>query len=93
LHTLLSKSNNWNKSKNSSEENIDFLLQNQWNNFSLKNVDVNHSFIAQMFEEKMNNLLKKTKERQLSKKRKNSFRRSISKFFSIKDIFKKKDVS
>jgi hypothetical protein len=87
LHTLLSKSNNWNKSKNSSEENIDFLLQNQWNNFSLKNVDVNHSFIAQMFEEKMNNLLKKTKERQLSKKRKNSFRRSISKFFSIKDIF------
>jgi hypothetical protein len=93
LHTLLSKSNNWNKSKNSSEENIDFLLQNQWNNFSLKNVDVNHSFIAQMFEEKMNNLLKKTKERQLSKKRKNSFRRSISKFFSIKDILKKKDVS
>jgi len=56
-------------------------------------VDVNHSFIAQIFEEKMNNLLKKTKERQLSKKRKNSFRRSISKFFSIKDIFKKKDVS
>ncbi len=86
LHTLLSKSNNWNKSKNSSEENIDFLLQNQWNNFFLKNVDGNHSFIAQMFEEEVNSLLKKTKERQPSKKITNSSRRLIFKFFSIKDI-------
>ncbi len=34
LCTLLSKSSNWNKSKNSSKERIDFLLQNQWNNFT-----------------------------------------------------------
>jgi len=90
LHTLLSKSNNWNKSKNSSEENIDFLLQNQWNNFSLKNVDGNHSFIAQMFEKEVNNLLKKTEERQPSKKITNSSRRSISKFFFLSKIFLKK---
>jgi len=30
------KSSNWNKSNNSNEERIDFLLQNQWNNFFLK---------------------------------------------------------
>jgi hypothetical protein len=34
LHILLSKSGNWNKSNNSNEERIDFLLQNQWNNFT-----------------------------------------------------------
>jgi hypothetical protein len=33
LYTLLLKYDNWNKSKNSSKERIDFLLQNQWNIF------------------------------------------------------------
>jgi hypothetical protein len=45
--------------------------------FLKKNVDVNHYFITQMFEEKVNNLLKSTKERQPSKKRTNPFRGSI----------------
>jgi hypothetical protein len=40
---------------------IDFLLKNQWNKFFLKNVVVDHSFIAQMFEEEVNNLLRRTK--------------------------------
>jgi hypothetical protein len=35
--------------------------------FILKHVDVDHSFIAQMFEEKVNNLLKNTKEIHASK--------------------------
>ncbi len=61
---MLLKSSNWNKSKNSSKERIDFLLQNQWNNFILKHVDANHYFIAQMFEKEVNNQLKNTKERQ-----------------------------
>jgi len=42
---------------------IDFLLQNQLNKFSLKNVDVDHSFITQMFEEEFKSLLKKIEER------------------------------
>jgi len=56
-------------------------------------VDVDHSFIEQMFEEEVKILLKSTKERLSSKKRTNPSRRSISNFFSMKDIFKKKDVS
>jgi dihydropteroate synthase len=56
-------------------------------------VDENHFFIAQMFEEKMNSLLKSTKESHPSKKRSNPSRRSISKFLSIKNMFFKKDVS
>ncbi len=56
-------------------------------------MDVDHSFIAQMFEEKFNNLLKNIEEIQLSKKRTNPFGRSISNFFSIKYTFKKEDVS
>jgi hypothetical protein len=66
---------------------IDFLLQNQWNNFSLKHVDVDHSFIAQMFKEKVNSLLRSTKEIHASNKITNPSRRSISKLFSIKDTF------
>jgi len=69
LHILLSKSNNWNKSNNSSKEKIKFLLQNQWNNFLKKHVDVDHSFIAQMYEEKMNSLLKSTKKYNFQRKK------------------------
>ncbi len=61
LYTLLSKNSTWIKSTNSSEDMIDFLLKNQWNKFFLKNVVVDHSFIAQMFEEEVNNLLRRTK--------------------------------
>jgi hypothetical protein len=91
LHTLVSKSDNWNKSKNSSKERID-LLQNQWNNLFKKHVDVDHYFIAQFFEEIMNSLLKSTKEIQTSKKRTNPFRGSIFKFFFVKYTLKKEDV-
>jgi hypothetical protein len=44
-------------------------------------VDADQFFIAQMFEEEMNSLLRSIKERQPSKKRTNPFGRSISKFF------------
>ncbi len=56
-------------------------------------MDAYHSFIAQRFEKEVNSLLKGTKEKQPSKKRTNPFEGSIFKFFSIKDYFKKKDVS
>lgn len=69
LHILLSKSNNWNKSNNSIKEKIKFLLQNQWNNFFKKHVDVDHSFIPQMYEEKMNSLLKSTKKYNFQRKK------------------------
>jgi hypothetical protein len=44
LYILLQKSNNSKKSKNSSEKTIDFLLQNQCNNFSLKTCGCNSFF-------------------------------------------------
>ncbi len=53
----------WNKSNNSSEEIIDFLLQDLWNNIFLKNVDVDHKFIANFFKE-VKNLLKDREKRQ-----------------------------
>ncbi len=56
-------------------------------------MDVDHSFIAKVFEKEMNSLLKRIKERQPSKKRTNPSRGSIFKFFSIKDRFLKEDVS
>jgi len=93
LHILLSKSGNWNKSKNSNEERIDFLYYKTNGITSLKKcVDGDHSFIAQMFEEKMNSLLKSTKERQPSKKRINPFGGGISRFLSIKHTFLKKKL-
>jgi ribosomal protein L16 Arg81 hydroxylase len=49
-----------------------------------KHVDANHSFIAQMFEEKMSRLLKSIEEKQVSKKKTNPFGRSIFKFFILK---------
>jgi len=52
-----------------------------------KHVDVNHSFIAQMFEEEMNSLLRKIKERQSSKKRTNPFRGLILKNLYVNDMF------
>jgi hypothetical protein len=60
---------------------------------SLKiHVDTNHSFIAQMFEEDVNNILKRLVEIQPSKKRKNPFGGSNSKFVFVKNTLKK-DVS
>jgi phage regulator Rha-like protein len=56
-------------------------------------VDANHSFIAQMFEKEVNSLLKSIEERHVSKKRTNPSRGLIFNFFSIKDTFKKEDVS
>jgi hypothetical protein len=35
-------------------------------------VDANHSFIAQMFKEEVNNLLRSTEERQVSKRKNKS---------------------
>jgi len=55
---LLSRTCNKNKFENSSKEKTDFLLQNKWNNFSKKHVDVEHIVIAKMFEKEVNFLLK-----------------------------------
>jgi hypothetical protein len=58
---------------------------------SLKiHVDAYHSFIVQMFEEDVNNLLKMTEEKQPSKKRMNPFGRSNSNFFWSKIPSKKR---
>jgi hypothetical protein len=56
-------------------------------------VDVDHSFIAQMFEEEVHSLSKNIEEKQPSKKRANPSRGQSLKNISIKDTFKKKDVS
>ncbi len=53
---------------------------------------VDHFFIAQMFEEEVNNLLRRTKEKQPSNKITNPSGGSISKFFYIKNTLKKEDV-
>jgi hypothetical protein len=52
-------------------------------------VDVKHTIIAKMFEEKVNSLFKWKEEKQLAKKKMIVFGGSIFKFFSIKDSFKK----
>ncbi len=58
LYPLLSRTHNRNKFKNSNKEKIDFLLQDKWNNFSKKHVDVEHIIIAKLFEEEVNSLPK-----------------------------------
>ncbi len=56
-------------------------------------MDVEHIVIAKMFEKEVNSLFKGREERQLTKKRVIVSSGSNSKFFSIKDSFKKKYVS
>jgi hypothetical protein len=58
-----------------------------------KHVDTKHSFITQMFEEEMNSLLRRIEEKQLLNKKANPSNESIFKFFSIKNMFKKNNVS
>jgi hypothetical protein len=55
-------------------------------------VDVEHTVITKMFEEKVNSLLKGSVEKQSTKKKMIIFNGSISKFFCIKDSFKREDV-
>jgi hypothetical protein len=52
-------------------------------------VDVDHSFIAQMFEEYVNSLLRRTEERQPSNKITNPFGRSNFFYKIVKNTFKK----
>jgi hypothetical protein len=58
-----------------------------------KHVDVDRSFITQMFEKKVNSLLRNIEEKQPLKKRANLSGGSIFKFFCVKYTFKKKDAS
>ncbi len=54
-------------------------------------MDANHIFISKNFEEKMNNLLKQTKEKEMQNKNKNlevNFKKNV-----VKDSFQKEDVS
>ncbi len=55
-------------------------------------MDVEHIVIAKMFEGKMNFLLKRSVERQPTKKKMTVSGGSIFKFFFVKDSFKRKDV-
>jgi hypothetical protein len=55
-------------------------------------VDVEYIVIAKMFEEEVNFLLKGSAEKQPTKKRRIVFGGSISKFFFVKNSFKRKDV-
>jgi hypothetical protein len=55
-------------------------------------VDVEHTIIAKMFEEEVDSLLKGSAERQLAKKRVIISGESISKFFYVKDSFKRENV-
>jgi hypothetical protein len=51
-----------------------------------------HSYIAKMFEEEANNVLKRNLEKRLAKKRPNLITNVISNFFVTKYPFRKKDV-
>jgi hypothetical protein len=89
LHILLSKFGNCNKFKNSREERIDFLLQNQWNNFSLKTCGCKSFFYCTNVRKK--NLLRSIEDKQPSKKRTNPFGGSIF-FFNWSKIPSKKKM-
>lgn len=57
---------------------FNFILQNTWyNNF--QHVNANHAIIIKTFEEEVNSPLKKTVQKQLTKKRPNLFGGQISK--------------
>ncbi len=89
MYPLLSRTCNRNKFENSSKERIDFLLEDKWNDFFKKNVDVEHTIIAKMFEGEVTSLFKGRKDKQIAKKRMIVFGGSSSKFFSVKYSFKK----
>ncbi len=55
-------------------------------------MDVDHSFIAQMFKEEVQNLLRNIEEKQPSNKKTNPFKGQFLFFFLIKNAFKKEDV-
>jgi hypothetical protein len=57
-----------------------------------KNVDGNHVMIVKKIELELNGLIKRTLEKQLTKKRPNVSDNAISFFFIIKDPFFKNDV-
>jgi hypothetical protein len=71
----------WNKSKSSSEEIFEFLLQDLWNNNSNKTCGCKSHAYYKEFDKEVNNLLKEREERQPSKKRANLSSGSIFKFF------------
>jgi hypothetical protein len=53
---------------------------------------VNHTIIPKNFEEEINSPMTKIVGKQPSKKKPNVFGNAISKFFCVKDYFKKDDV-
>ncbi len=55
-------------------------------------MDAEHTLLTKKFEEEVNSLVKSGFERQLTKKWPNVFANEISKFFLLKNPFKKDDV-
>ncbi len=90
LYPLLSRTCNRNKFKNLSKEGLISYYKTNGITFLRNHVDANHIIIAKMFEKEVNSLLKGREERQLKVI---IFGGSIFKFFSIKNSFKKEDVS
>ncbi len=81
-----------NKSKKSSKERIDFLLQDKWNNFSLKICGCkSHSYCKNV---QRNKLFVERKRRKTIGKEKNDCVQWVNFFFFfVKDSFKNNDVA
>ncbi len=75
------------------KKGLNFYYKTNGITFLKKHVDAKHTVIAKMFQKEINFLLKGRKERQLAKKRAIMFSGSNSKFFPLKNSFKKEDVS
>jgi len=86
---LLSRTCNRNKFKNLSKGLISYDKKNGKTSLE-KHVDAKHVIIAKIFEKKK--IVKKKRRKITSKKKTIVFGGSISKFFFVKDSFKKKDV-
>ncbi len=93
LYTLLLISYNSYKSKKSSKERINFLLQDKWNNFYKKTCGCKTHSYCKRFEEEVNiGFENNWKNATINEKSKFVWKDDLL-FFYVKDFFKKEDVS
>lgn len=71
---------------------FNLIQHSKWHNNIEKKVFSYHFYIAKMFEEEANNVLRRNLEKQLAKKRPNLIVNGISNFFVTRYPFKKEDV-
>jgi len=92
LYPLLLRTYNRNKFENSNKERTNFLLQDKWNNFFKKTCGCKaHSYCKNVWK-RSKLFAERNRRKTIGKEKMIFFGGSISKFFSAKDSFKKKDV-